>query len=156
MDRPTWAMVIRTLYRASPDIPSKDITKYHPFVEGTGLDVETAEEAAETLINWGLAEEIEVWRGEGEVNPDTAEMENADVLYGYQLTSKGFDVAHERELSSRNNRINNSLVFLTFILVVAQIVDVVPIGDVYKVLAGFVILLGMVWAVYSTDILNSR
>lgn len=71
-----------------------------------------------------------------------------------ELTPKGFDVAHEREQNSRQNRINNSLVFFTFVLVLAEIVGSVPLDRSWKIGMSLVILVGMLYVVLQTDILD--
>ncbi|MFC7202015.1 hypothetical protein ACFQJC_00680 [Haloferax namakaokahaiae] len=150
MEEPDWAEIVRVLYQQSPNLPTGEINRSHPFVVETDLNRLEANKSVETLEEWGLVEREEIksrWD-----SPGTGGLEG-EREYGYKLTSDGFDVAHERELSARDNQINNSLVFLTFILVLAQIIGVLPLADWAKVLSGFVVLIGMLGIILRTDLL---
>ncbi|MCU4801325.1 hypothetical protein OB920_13170 [Halobacteria archaeon HArc-gm2] len=150
MDKPDWAQIVQVMYRVSPTEPNTSIDEDHPFVTKTDLDVERASEAAESIESWGLLNRYES-RIE-DINEETGEQE--PMISEYTLTPDGFEVAHERELASRNNDINQSLVFLTFVLVIAQLIGVTPISDAAKLFIGFMILLLMVVVIWKTDLLS--
>jgi len=89
-----------------------DISKDNDLVERTTLDSSGVEEALEYLDRQDLIQMI------GVVNSDD-ESAKREV----QLTPKGFDVAHERELSLRDNASNYATTALTGILVLSSIVQ---------------------------------
>lgn len=149
MTKPSWALVIRELYSDSSTLPSDNISTGHPFVTGD-LNIQEAEDAVESLEEWGLIEREIKTREDW----DSDSGKYQTVIHGYKLTSDGFEVAHERELSERNNKINTSLVFFTFILVLAQIIGVVPLGTMGKTVTSLFLLAGMFWAVRRADIMD--
>jgi hypothetical protein len=157
MDKPDWAKILRYLYESDGvltiqdemDIPDRMESKrerqkmeklQHKLIDECGLSADSTDSVDETLTHMCEINLIE---------------RTKKPIYGrIKLTSKGFDVVHERELADQNNRINFSLVFLTFILVLAQIVSVVPLDDWVKVLSGFILLVGMLIIVLRTDLLE--
>lgn len=149
MDNPDWAKILTMMYEESPEVPTTTISEDHPFVRGTDLDVEAATGATSNLERWGLLD-TEVTH----VSMDNPSHERVPEEWGYHLSNDGFNVAHEREQSRQRNRINHALVFLTFVLVLAQIIGVIPMNDASKVLSGFVIMVGMLYVVSRTDMLG--
>lgn len=139
MADPDWAVITQVLYRKSPELPDTDIGQDHPFVTETELDVDGAANTVGILVDWGLVTEEEISRKGGEYNPDSGKITGEEVTAGYKLTTEGFDVAHERELSERSSRINRSLAVFTLVLVLISGVDVLPLG--WKVRSGAIALL---------------
>lgn len=148
MDKPDWATAVQIMYREAPKLISGEIDTTHPFVTEGDLTEDTARDTLLSLDEWGLVEK----QPKTLTPTPTGDIETTE--FGYKLTKDGFDVAHERELSRRDNSISQSLVFLTFILVLAEIVGVVPADDWVKVITGFIILIGMLFIVYWTDMLE--
>lgn len=151
MDEPDWAKILRYLHNrngelrvTAPDLAPEDADHedherelYDKLRRELSLKGDSDEEITDThehLQNTGL------------VNYQTRS-DHAKIL----LTTDGFEVAHERELSRRGNRINHSLVFFTFVLVLAQIVGVIPLDDTTKTLWGFALLAGMGIVIWWTD-----
>ncbi|MFC7165753.1 hypothetical protein [Halospeciosus flavus] len=150
MEEPDWAKVVRVLYHEAPNSPEEEIDDDHPFVTETDLCVETAERAAEALVDWDLASFVGIEQGEYKGPGDGFEQGKM----GYKLTSQGFEVAHQRELARRDHGINKSLVFLTFVLAVAQVVGVVPLSDLMTALSGLILLVVMLIVIWYEDMLK--
>lgn len=149
MSQPKWATAIQVLYRESPRIISEEIDKDHPFVTEGGLTQVEASKAFDSLDDWGLIEE----------NPkDQAKTVDGEVVTiekGYLLTKDGFEVAHERELSRKDHRINHTLVFFTFFLVLAQLLGVLPFNNSTKIAIGFTMAFCMAAAYAITEFYSS-
>lgn len=152
MDEPDWAKIVRVLYYEAPDIPDEEISKRHPFVTNTDLDPQTAEEAVVALKNWGMVEEV-VKERKGDYDPETGKLDG-EVVHGYRLESDGFDVAHERELSSRQNRINRSISIFTVTLVVVEVIAIIPAGELMKLGLSLIVLLLLLIILLTTDIIE--
>lgn len=148
MNEPNWAEILQVMYLENPPPhPIETASDTGDFTiawlaENTSLKGKEVDKATDKLDNWGLITKSEM-NMEGWQSGDIVEM-----------LKDGFEVAHERELSKRNNRINYALVFLTFILVLAQIIGVLPLDDWVKVSSGVVILVGMLFVVWRTDLLE--
>lgn len=149
MSEPDWAKILRVMYRGSPRTLTTTVTEDHPFVTMTDLDAKSANTAAMDLERWGLLDTKPI-----NITFDTETLETVTEDWGYELSNDGFNVVHERELSHDRNRINHAIVFLTFFLVLAEIVGVVPIDDLSKGIGGFIILVGMMIVVVRTDLLE--
>jgi hypothetical protein len=156
MDEPDWAKILRYLHNHNGEIRS--IVEFDEENEE-----EPSNEEHEQALYQDLREKIDlsgtttkdiVETHKHLQNTGLAKFEQRSEYAALKLTTDGFEVAHERELSKRDNRINQSLVFFTFILVLAQIIDVVPVSNKAKVLSALVILAGMAAAIYWTDILG--
>jgi hypothetical protein len=130
MKQPDWTVVIRYMYENTPPFPSSDITEDHPFVTNTHLSVEQAQAVVEELEDWGLVSEVV--KDHQIANSGSESGDTVEPIHGYKLTSDGFDVAHERELSTRNADINVSLTVFTLILVVITGIDVLPFSPIIK------------------------
>lgn len=156
MDEPDWAKILRYLHNHNGEIRS--IAEF----DEDGED-EPSNEDHEQALYREIREKIELSGTSTEEIVDThkhlqntglAKFKQRSDYAALKLTTDGFEVAHERELSNKGNRINQSLVFFTFVLVLAQIVGVVPLNDGAKALAGFVILVGMLVVVWKTSLLE--
>lgn len=157
MDEPDWAKILRYLHNHNGEIRS--IAEFG----GQGEEEPSNEEHEQALYR-DLRDKVEL---SGTTTEDIVEthkhLQNTGLVKFQErsdyaaliLSTDGFEVAHERELSRRDNRINQSLVFFTFVLVLAQIVGVIPAQDWVKVLAAFIILLGMLVVTFWTDILST-
>lgn len=157
MDEPDWAKILRYLHNHNGEIRS--IAEF----DGQGEEEPSHEEHEQALYR-DLRDKVELSDTDTEdivethkhlQNTGLAKFEQRSEYAALKLTTDGFEVAHERELSRRDNRINQSLVFFTSILVLAQIVGVIPANDAVKVLSAFVILAGILVVIYWTDILES-
>lgn len=71
----------------------------------------------------------------------------------FQLTEKGFDVAHERELAKRRDKTNTALVAFTFVLVLVGVVGNFPNPNL-RIVADFLLLGGLIAIVWWTDVLD--
>ncbi|EMA29885.1 MULTISPECIES: hypothetical protein [Haloarcula] len=156
MNEPDWAKILKCLHNNNGEIRrtalSDELSKE-----------EVTPEIQEEALYDGLRENVELLNKETQEiaemrehlqNTGLVSYDNNKEYAALQLTTDGFEVAHERELSRRDNRINQSLVFFTFVLVLAQIVDVIPADDWVKVLSAFIILVGMLAVTIYTDILS--
>lgn len=156
MDEPDWAKILRYLHNNNGEIQS-----VAEFEEDS--EEEPSNEDHEEELYRDLTDKIDLENPEREgivethkhlQNTGLAEFEQRRDYAALKLTPDGFDVAHERELSKRDDRINQSLVFFTFILVLAQILGVVPVGDLSKVIISLVILGGMLTVIWKSDVLE--
>lgn len=149
MKKPDWAKVIQFMYRDAPEPINASIDSDHPLITEAGLRKEVARDALDSLAEWGLIKQqsksVDI-AGKGKGKTETK--------FSYKLTKDGFDVAHERELSQRNNRINYSLVFLTFVLAMAQIIGIAPLSDGFKIVGSFILLGVVFYVVLWTDLLE--
>lgn len=69
------------------------------------------------------------------------------------LTSDGFEVAHERELSKRQDKTNSALVVFTFVLIVVNWVGNFA-DPSYRLMANLLIGFFLVFLIFWTDILE--
>jgi hypothetical protein len=136
MSTPNWASILEILYNKSSYDLTTDIDSDHPFVSETKLDSEEVNVAISRLRNWELVTTVHV-PGSG------SEDELSDQDTALQLTEKGFNIAHDRNLSDRNDRINASLVIFTLFLVLINLLDFAPLKPVWRLLIslGFMIVL---------------
>jgi hypothetical protein len=120
-DGKAWEEVLMYMYEEMPESASATITDDHPFVTETDLAVDEAERAAAKLSSWDLFERPSL--------PD------GTTINRYELSTRGFEVAHEREQSKTDHKINHSLVFFTMSLVMVEIVANLPMNAI-EVLPG--------------------
>ncbi|WP_128476693.1 hypothetical protein [Halorussus pelagicus] len=123
MDKPNWALVLQEIYSNTNSIThSPDEIQYsNPLIQNTGLTKSEVKEAlsfldSHDLIDYQTTEWENCKAGTRFDTPITEEIE---------LTKKGFDVAHERELNSRQLETNFSVAFLTWALVTVGIIEAI-------------------------------
>ena len=157
-DDPDWEHVLTTIYEThgwcqvptitdeTPDHVRELASEKYDIDKQTDISETRTSAAMDYLAGAGL---IEQYEDKTVVTEDG----NGGVL-AWQLTEKGFEVAHERELAEKSNDINYALVFFTLVLVITEAVGVAPIGAGFRVLASLIILVGLVVAVWRTDILE--
>ncbi|MGB9955785.1 hypothetical protein ACOZ4B_05280 [Haloferax prahovense] len=155
MKEPDWAKILRYIHNHNGEIRSTA----EPDEQG---DAPSNEEHEEALYQ-DLRRKVDISNTATEEIVDThkhlqntglVKFEQRSEYAALRLTTDGFEVAHERELSRRDNRINQSLVFFTFVLVLAQIIGVIPAEEWVKILSAFIILVGMLVVLFWSDILT--
>jgi hypothetical protein len=149
MEIPDWAIVLGVLYQQDSDKCISDIGQKHPFVQDTELDIDDASSAVDKLSDWNLVEMTVV--EQGDYSPGVGFKNRT---YAYQLTEKGFNVAHDRELANRDNRINVVLVIFTLYLVVVNIIDSAPLGELTSLLLFAAILALLILIVRQTNAID--
>lgn len=87
---------------------------------------------------------------EGSVETD----ESGGVIV-WEIKEKGFNIAHERELSQEKDSINLMVGVFTFFLVLAEIVGVVPLAAIYKTLDVLLLAVALLIILLWTDILKA-
>lgn len=145
---PDWARILSAMYQA--EVPeNQEVFRKTQYVYDTrtlavttNLSERRVSRAGRKLQDWGLTER------------ELKRLDNESSYMEYSLTKEGFEVAHERELSNKSDRINQSLVFFTFVLVVAEIVGIMPVGRNLSLFMGFIILIGMTYVVLWTDAMD--
>lgn len=116
-DEPDWAKVLHALHdgQLSTDMESGGPFRLYELQEYLGENTELTEEEVRESINY---------------------LDDVGLVYGFEdldgeeihggLTPKGFEVAHERELTKRQDRTTTTLVVFTLALVLATLVEVLP------------------------------
>jgi hypothetical protein len=157
MDEPDWAKILRYLHNHNGELRSNADSNAESEEKPSNEDHERAlyEDLRDQIALENTEIEHIIDTHKHLQNTDLAKFEQRSDYAALKLTPDGFDVAHERELSRRGNRINQSLVFFTFVLVLAQIVGVIPAKDWVKVLSAFIILAGMLVVTYWTNMLET-
>jgi hypothetical protein len=149
MDEPDWAKILGYLHNHNGEIRRS-------AEEGSEGENEPSHGDHEQVLYEALRENVDIAGTDREdivnthkhlQNTGLVKVEKQANHAALKLTSKGFEVAHERELSKRDRVINRSLVFFTFILVVANIFDVAPIASEVQLLLSIVLLLAMLYAI---------
>jgi len=101
MSEPDWAKVLQQIYKnknGSIEWPLR-ADGWEKSIDGTGLSFEQEDEAIQFLHESGLLQKVD------------GKMDRSR-----QLTRRGFDVAHERELNKEQKIINRDIRNLTIIL----------------------------------------
>lgn len=139
-DGKAWEEVLMYMYEEMPESASATITDDHPFVTETDLGVDEAERAAAKLSRWDLFER--------------PSLPNGTTINRYELSTRGFEVAHEREQTDKSQKINASLMFFTFALVMVEVIAIVPTGDFERAIMIFTLLFGLLVVVWRSDMLD--
>lgn len=124
-DEPDWAKVLSVIYEQGGYIDSYPIgagtpPDTHKLVRRSGLSPLAVDMAVLVMREARLAVVPE--RAEGYPFELITEVRGVDLA----LTQRGFEVAHERELTKRQDRTNTTLVVFTLALVLATLVEVLP------------------------------
>ena len=146
MSQPDWAKILSYLHEHNGEI-------------GTEPDGDewTSQEESEQAFNEMLRETIDLDDpSDGSITTAREHMEDKGLVtsrfardyVGMELTTDGFNVAHERELARRNSRINRSLAAFTLVLVIITGVDVAPVGQLVKGVAIVSLLVAVLIAEY--------
>jgi hypothetical protein len=143
MDQPDWAKLLSYLHQHNGEIRVEaDQEEYEE-------EDKPSNEEHEELLYQTLQERIDFQDASIEHIIETHKhLQNTELVRfkqrsdyaGLELTTNGFNVAHERELAQRNSRINRSLAAFTLVLVLITGVDVAPISQFAKGAAIFVLL----------------
>ncbi|WP_144427176.1 hypothetical protein [Halolamina pelagica] len=131
MGEPDWATVLETIYEE--DIywgEQEEIDENHPVVQEVDMDPQNVQNTLAYLSQTGLIGNVKAGMTadiprpgkEGEV-PITDADRRSGLYLG--LTSKGFEVAHDREQNQRSQRINRALVMLTWILATSAMIQAI-------------------------------
>ncbi|GAA0279669.1 hypothetical protein [Halobacterium noricense] len=150
MERPDWVGILEVLYHQSPPEWNSDEPDGHPFVERTNYRPEEVEQVLEELKTRGLIDWSYVTEADEEIDMDDEEY--LSTSRDYELTKKGFDVAHDRELSKRQNTLNRSLVFFTFVLVIPEVLSLANLSDALGTFAATVLFAGMLYVIVQADL----
>ena len=118
MSQSNWTEILHLMYEQNIDSPSANIDENHPFATKSSLGIDEAEDAVNKLTEWGLLEMKVIHEGYNK-------LEKVPIEYGYELTEKGFDVAHERELKEESQKTNFSLMALTAILALTALIQAI-------------------------------
>jgi len=152
MDDPDWAKILQYLHNHNGEI--RETAEDNEEDE----DDRRHEEHEQALYDT-LSEKVDISRtDEGAIVDTHKHLQNTGLVdfeqradyAALKLTTEGFEVAHERELSKRDREINSSLVFFTFILVIVNILDVIPI-DPWILFGLSLALLILMWYVSVWD-----
>lgn len=151
MAEPIWAQILSLMYERDLEgdpVASKLHAKREDVVEKFAEEInEDTERVQKAMTQMNDMELIDGW------DEDRWEDEKFDFGDNVKLTGKGFEVAHERELSKRQALTNTALVVFTFALVLANVVGNYPDPMVQR-WGGFLILLLLIVVVLWTDLLD--
>lgn len=138
---PNWAQVLTALYEEGMGVgvgTDVEMNEIGLLEEKTGLSQGEIEDHLDFLRRTDL---VAHWGGEESKPHDIG------------LTSDGFRVAHERELSTRREKTNTALVIFTLALVLVGIVGNFS-DPSSRFLANIIIMIGIFAMVWWTDLLN--
>lgn len=111
--------------------PFGEMPEDHIFVEETGLDPDETMMNLEILKEWGLVERTPTDHKNYITVPGPKDPQNT----ANSLTQEGFSVAHDRELSKKQNVTNKMLVIVTIGLFSAALIQ--ALAGVYSVPAQY-------------------
>lgn len=152
MKRPDWEEILEVMYHESPPKWDPKNPTDHPFWKETELEPSEISSILKKLDSWGLVSSILVDGEKAEYDPEADEMTR--VIKRYKLSADGFEVAHDRELANRDNQINQSLVFFTFILVITDVIGLVRLSDFWNFVIALILLAGMLYLIGSDNLLS--
>lgn len=128
MEEPDWAKVLSVLYAEEDSVYRQmegDLSESHNLVTESGLEADNVEGALAFLRDQGL---IETGTAGGMVPEGEEEVRSTHIEY--ELTEKGFEVAHKRELREQQqdlmenqNKSTDTLADFTIILAVTALVQ---------------------------------
>lgn len=125
MEEPDWAKVLSILYAEEDSIYREikgELSESHDLVTESGLETDKVEAALAFLRDQGLVETggagHEVPEGGGEARATHIE---------YELTEKGFEVAHERELQNKQETQNRIVAAFTVLVGISALVQAVSV-----------------------------
>ncbi|MFC4406532.1 hypothetical protein [Haloarchaeobius iranensis] len=85
---------------------------------------------------------------------ELVEQKSAEGWAELTLTPKGFEVCHDREQTDRGQKINASLMFFTFTLVMVEVIAIIPVNDLARGIVIFALLLVLLFVVVWGDMLD--
>lgn len=121
MGEPDWAKVLSVLYAEENSVYREiqgEISESHDLVTKSGLATDNVEGALAYLRDQGL---VETEFAGHEVSEFGGEVQSSHI--GYELTQKGFDVAHEREMNIRQEKHDRVISAFTVVLGAAALVQ---------------------------------
>lgn len=155
---PDWAVVLSEIYRSNQTygLPIEWEERnynfieieHHPLVAKSELEVPWFLDAIEKLDNQGLIEIVPMSL-EGSLNSVEVPMSAANRVE-LHLTEEGFAVAHDQELTGKQNRTNLLLVLFTFALVTVNIIAFLP-SQRSRLIGSLFILLLIMWGISNLD-----
>lgn len=118
MSDPDWAKILSYLYEEQEEIWYLDsIPDSSDIVEETGLPPEEIEEYLFDMHDLGLLEKSV------QTQPDYSNnLEYVDPI-AFSISSKGFDVAHDREMNANQQRTNIGIGILTVFLAIGSLLQ---------------------------------
>lgn len=141
MAEPIWAEVLITMYRSDPP----EVMELSDVAKGWSQDkIEAATSLNQTEVAEALTKLQEDW------SLIAARERHGVVLYS--LTKEGLEVAHDRDLSSRQRQTNKTVAAFTALLVLVQPLPLLP-KCVQWAATGLLILV-VAWFAYRADLLN--
>lgn len=150
MSDPDWAKVLSALYAEEDSVYREikgELSESHDLVTESGLQTKNVDGALAFLRDQGLVDT----EGAGHEVPESGG-EARSTHIGYELTEKGFEVAHERELQNKQatqNRIVAAFTVLVGISALVQAVSAVPTESVLmQGILSFIIVTGTLAFVY--------
>jgi hypothetical protein len=149
MDDPEWVKVLRVLYREEDKLHREikgELSESHKLVKESGLKTEEVDHALWFLREQGLIEQ----EGVGHKELDTGEAQSTHIEY--ELTEKGFDVAHDRELRNQQETHNRVLAAFTVLVGISALVQAVSVvateSGLMQWILGFISVTGALAFVY--------
>lgn len=124
MEEPDWVRVLRVLYREEDKLHRKikgELSESHKLVTESGLKTEEVDHALWFLREQGLIKQ----EGAGHKELETGETQSTHIEY--ELTEKGFDVAHDRELRNQQETHNRVLAAFTVLVGISALVQAVSV-----------------------------